>query len=461
MFEYRDGIDVEGGGGVLASASLVIRLGNLLHGITSYRRQLSSCPRLAIDSRIPPRLLPRRFRHCINWLSRRPHPSSTRQPRQTRRSFPLHHYRLRPTTSSLPSDRWSRLPHDVRNRNSHRELAFRFISRGRSLIFSPIQLATFCYNWYKDNDVEDEKPSGVYLELATSEDGDTPSTSKTELDGESSEHAQTHTPSSSIYKPTIGKLAGALGFIILLASLVSLIPQNERSIKNDVKNFFAPQGIKPAAWDVPIQDPDCVRRYSGGGEVNHNSSFLADLDERIVESGCSVFPIPDAGLIVSSPLLVYYSEKPLISFTLSQTHLFWAGKWRDASHSMTLDAWLATQPWETSSSLIWWYEGAGPSEEWADKYTGSESPYRNVVSFRRFDEALAEGTCLTSMREWMDADYRKEIKLPVPTRSDLIRLLLLSKFGGIWLDADSIPLRDFTPLIRVGPVAPSYGGVLK
>jgi len=61
----------------------------------------------------------------------------------------------------------------------------------------------------------------------------------------------------------------------------------------------------------------------------------------------------------------------------------------------------------------------------------------------------------------MDADYRKEIKLPVPTRSDLIRLLLLSKFGGIWLDADSIPLRDFTPLIRVGPVAPSYGGVLK
>lgn len=163
--------------------------------------------------------------------------------------------------------------------------------------FDSLQLATFCYNWYKDNDVEDEKPSGVYLELSTSEDGDTPTASKTELD--SPEHfQQQHTP-SSIYKPTIGKLAGAFGFIILLASLVSLIPENERSIKNDVKNFFAPQGIKPAAWDVPLQDLNCVRSYSGGGEVNRNSSFLADLDERIVESGCPVFPIPDAGLIVS------------------------------------------------------------------------------------------------------------------------------------------------------------------
>jgi mannosyltransferase OCH1-like enzyme len=65
------------------------------------------------------------------------------------------------------------------------------------------------------------------------------------------------------------------------------------------------------------------------------------------------------------------------------------------------------------------------------------------------------------MREWMDPDYRKELKMPISTRSDLIRLLLLSKYGGIWLDADSIPLRDMTPLIRAGPVAPSYGGTIK
>ncbi|GAA5985510.1 hypothetical protein JCM5350_004022 [Sporobolomyces pararoseus] len=300
-----------------------------------------------------------------------------------------------------------------------------------------LTIATFSYNWYKDNDVEKERNTGgVYLELATSEDGDTPSTSKSELNSEPAPSLPS--PPSSIYQPTTSKFAAALGFIMLLSSLVSFIPPSERSIKNDVKRFFIPQGIKPAAWDVPVTDINCVRRFSGGGEVNKNSSFLADLGERIVESGCSVFPVPDVGLI---------------------THLFWAGNWRDASHALTLDAWLATQPFETSS-LIWWYEGVGPSDSFREKYTGADSPYRNVVSFREFDESLADGTCLTGMREWIDPDYRKELEMPVSTRSDLIRLLLLSKFGGIWLDADSVPLRDFTPLVRVGPVAPSYGGTI-
>ncbi|GAA5901400.1 uncharacterized protein JCM6883_000200 [Sporobolomyces salmoneus] len=297
-----------------------------------------------------------------------------------------------------------------------------------------LTIATWSYNWYKDNDADPEyRPSSAYVELSTSEDGDTPSSSKTELNSTPLSETQNSPPSP--YQPTIPKFAAALGFILLLSSLVSFIPPSERSIKNDVKKFFAPQGIKPAAWDIPVQNLNCVKKFSGGGEVNKNSSFMADLEERIVESGCSVFPVPDAGLI---------------------THLFWAGKWRPASHALTIDAWLATQPFKTSS-LIWWYEGDGPSPEFAEKYTGSNSPYRNVISFRRWDDSLAEGTCLDGMREWMDADYREELKMPVATRSDLIRLLLLAKFGGIWLDADSIPLRDFTPLVRAGPVAPSYG----
>ncbi|GAA5901246.1 uncharacterized protein JCM6883_000152 [Sporobolomyces salmoneus] len=297
-----------------------------------------------------------------------------------------------------------------------------------------LTIATWAYNWYKDNDDDDvHRPSGTYVELSTSDDADTPSTPKTELNS----HEARNSPPSP-YQPTTTKFAAALGVILLLSSLVSFIPPSERSIKNDVKRFFAPQGIKPAAWDIPIKDLDCVRRFSGGGEVNHNSSFLADLEERIIESGCPVFPVPDSGLI---------------------THLFWAGNWRPGSHGLTIDAWLATQPFETSS-LIWWFEGDGPSPEFADKYTGPTSPYRNVISFRRWDDSLAQGTCLEGMKEWMDADYRNEIGLPIQTRSDLIRLLLLSKFGGIWLDADSVPLRDFTPIIRAGPVIGAHDETL-
>lgn len=301
-----------------------------------------------------------------------------------------------------------------------------------------LTLATFSYNWYKDNDTDEheDRSAGVYLELSTSEDGDTPTASKTELNSPRPSQIPVSAPTS--YQPTPAKFAAAFGVILLLSALVAFLPPSERSIKNDVKKFFNPRGIKPAAWDIPIRDLDCVRRFSGGGEVNRNSSFLADLDDRIVESGCPVFPVPDSGII---------------------THLFWAGSWRPGSHGLTVDAWLATQPFETSS-LIWWYEGAGPSDDFREKYTGVDSPYRNVVSFRQFDESLAEGTCLTSMREWTDEEYRKEISMPIPSRSDLIRLLLLSKFGGIWLDADSVPLRDFTPLIRAGPVAPTYDNTI-
>jgi hypothetical protein len=165
----------------------------------------------------------------------------------------------------------------------------------------PPQLATFSYNWYKDHDeIEDDgRPSGAYVELSTAEDADSPSSpslSKEPRSYPSSPNPNSHT---SIYEPSTSKFAAALALILVIASLVSLIPPSERSIKRDVKEFFVPRGIKPAAWDIPIKDIDCVRKFSGGGEINHNSSFLADLDERIVESGCPVFPIPDSGLIVS------------------------------------------------------------------------------------------------------------------------------------------------------------------
>ena len=66
--------------------------------------------------------------------------------------------------------------------------------------------------------------------------------------------------------------------------------------------------------------------------------------------------------------------------------------------------------------------------------------------------------------------------MPVQTVSDMFRTLMLSKYGGIWIDADIILLRDFTSIIRMGPATigvpdirdynnailiygPPYGGV--
>jgi hypothetical protein len=128
--------------------------------------------------------------------------------------------------------------------------------------------------------------------------------------------------------------------------------------------------------------------------------------------------------------------------------------------------------------LIWWYEGAfsrrllssidfltlfytllpssvpsvrfnpsgeGPTDDFLQRYTSPSSPYSPYVSVKRFDEAReAKGSCLESMREWTDPEYAKEVGVPITTKSDLVRLLLLKKYGGVWLDG---ALRFFSSLL--------------
>jgi len=45
----------------------------------------------------------------------------------------------------------------------------------------------------------------------------------------------------------------------------------------------------------------------------------------------------------------------------------------------------------------------------------------------------------------------------VQSESDIVRNFLLGKYGGIWLDEDTIPIRDMTPMIRCGPSAAGVG----
>ncbi|GAA5921001.1 hypothetical protein JCM1841_003251 [Sporobolomyces salmonicolor] len=303
-----------------------------------------------------------------------------------------------------------------------------------------LTVATWCFNFYKDVDQgAATSGGGVYLELAVSDDGESGLDARGKTEGGEPAPAEMGLSlPDSFYKPTPTRLAIAGAFVVLLASLATLVPTSERSIKRDIKEYFGPRGVTPADWAKPNEDPSCLFN-TFGNYIDRNSSLLADWNNGIASSGCPIYPIPDAGLI---------------------THLFWSGRWRPTSHGLTTDAWLATQRLGAGNQLIWWYEGDGPDEAFLERYTSPTSPYRKYVSFRKFEDSLAEGTCLTNMREWADKEYQQEIHFPVSTRSDLIRLLLLSKYGGIWLDADSVPLRDFTPLIRSGPAVPTDGGTI-
>ena len=42
--------------------------------------------------------------------------------------------------------------------------------------------------------------------------------------------------------------------------------------------------------------------------------------------------------------------------------------------------------------------------------------------------------------------------VPAPTLySDHVRVILLARYGGVWLDSDAFLVRDLTPLLRTGP----------
>ena len=61
--------------------------------------------------------------------------------------------------------------------------------------------------------------------------------------------------------------------------------------------------------------------------------------------------------------------------------------------------------------------------------------------------ALAQGSCLAGKT---DQWRMKGNKIPLQSKSDLLRLLLLWKYGGAWIDTDTVLLRDIRPIIVWG-----------
>jgi len=160
-----------------------------------------------------------------------------------------------------------------------------------------------------------------------------------------------------------------------------------------------------------------------------------DWEYTFLESGCPVYPVPEGGLIF---------------------HVYWSGNWRPFNE-VTIEAFLATQRLRDGHKLIYWYENGGPSEETRQRWTAGE--YAKYIEFRQFNRTEeASGTCLAAMPEYADAEYQQSWNMPQATLSDLVRVLLLAKYGGIWMDADVIPMRDLTSMIRTGPTAPWLDG---
>ncbi|KAK5025108.1 hypothetical protein LTR13_010545 [Exophiala sideris] len=249
--------------------------------------------------------------------------------------------------------------------------------------------------------------------------------------------------------PTLPRIAAAILAVVGLSTITALFqpPQHHspsgpsrRPVSvdiygsRDIERFFVPHNVTPAVWGQTQREVSCITKWIKREHITPETQKFNDWEYSFLESGCPVYPIPDGGLIF---------------------HQYWNGPWRPFQE-ITIDAFLATQRLGDGHRLIYWYEEGGPTDEVRAKYTTGE--YGKYVEFRELNRtAEAKGTCLDNMREWADVNYQKELEMKKSTSSDIVRNMLLAKYGGVWLDSDAIPLVDFTPMIRSGPSVPALG----
>ncbi|KAJ3046540.1 hypothetical protein HK097_000769, partial [Rhizophlyctis rosea] len=245
---------------------------------------------------------------------------------------------------------------------------------------------------------------------------------------------------ATIYKPPSGKTPQRLVEVGpgISSTFGSIIPNDlqhleqqpyEERIAVDVHRYFTPNGIKPAVWGAhPPKNDGCIYEYMKKKKITANTEKALHWDQTLAHSGCPVYP--------SMAML---------------THIYWSGPWRRFL-LVGIDSWLATQPLSDGHKLIYWFT-VDPGTEIRKRYHSWTDA--GVLEFRLFNPVEeAKGTCLSQKKEWMDPVWQQQQGIKSVTMSDLIRTVILAKYGGIWQDTDNIVLRDLTPLIRTGPLVP-------
>lgn len=203
--------------------------------------------------------------------------------------------------------------------------------------------------------------------------------------------------------------------------------QTNSLVVDDVQRFFVPHNITPAEWENGSSDIRCAERWIFDHAMPTSPNFV-NWETAYLDSNCPVYPIPNGGLIF---------------------HVYWNGEFRP-HNDMIIEAFLATQRLGDGHRLYYWYKGDGPSDETRKKF----EKYSEYFEYRELDfDKEGDGWCVKDMPEWNNVTYLVENDMFVQSESDILRNFLLGKYGGIWLDEDTIPIRDMTPMIRCGPSA--------
>jgi hypothetical protein len=156
------------------------------------------------------------------------------------------------------------------------------------------------------------------------------------------------------------------------------------------------------------------------------------------------------------PALTLYLTATHVSFCISRAHLrptpAWAGAWNEVfapDISATLDSFIVTQDLSRTRLVFWFLEKLPRKSSTFDAIVERFSTIApaGVIEFRQADlTELASATCVAHTPEL----WTTRGSIPLQTKSDVFRLLVLHKHSGIWIDTDTILLRDVTPVWEYG-----------
>lgn len=103
---------------------------------------------------------------------------------------------------------------------------------------------------------------------------------------------------------------------------------------------------------------------------------------------------------------------------------------------MVVKSFLATQNLEHCEMIVW--------SDYSIEDNPLIKPYKDLITLKVWDPIEeAKGTILEGREDILLAKDKKYY-----LQSDLLRLMVLHKYGGVWADMDIIFLRDFKPLLE-------------
>lgn len=217
-----------------------------------------------------------------------------------------------------------------------------------------------------------------------------------------------------------------------------LPPTRERRVKSS-KALNSSDRCKPKDWDLSSQEGILQRRACVQQRLF--DAIGLDRPEAYFVQGCDYPPLYEFEQWAGSSCC---GSEPVSG--VLEYHTAWTGPYEHVKEDLEalFDSFLATQNLQTSRFTFWLIE-TDPNEKdpLQRKYGGVAN---NVIQFRRADLAkVAEGTPMEGNQEFVDLDWTAVKKGP-RWRANLFRIMLLYKHGGIWVDTDTLFLRDLRPM---------------